>query len=191
MRDGPLCQVCSSPHRVDFEAAVIAGEPIVRVAARLSVQRDAAYRHARHMVKHDPKARQDSERRDAQRRPNLLVNEASVIHAQVAIEHTERVIDKVQRLERDARAICDEAMQEGGDRRLALDAIARLTKIVELYARMFGELQPDRPGSELTLSQAAAIFAALAPYPEARAAVALALRASMPGNVAALSAAPN
>lgn len=101
------------------------------------------------------------------------------------VVHGETLIEKVQALEAQARAIGQRA-EQAGDLRIALSAIRELTRITELQAKLAGELS-DSPTVNITLSTdrlaiRMAVLAALEKYPAARLAVAGAL-ASRAGDV--------
>lgn len=88
------------------------------------------------------------------------------------------LLDKVRELEAQARDIAGRA-NGAGDLRTALAAVRELTRIVELQAKLAGDLI-DAPTVSVTLGAdwtgvRATILSALDVYPEARVAVARAL----------------
>jgi hypothetical protein len=150
---GRPCGVCTHPARGAIDKALAAGEPIARIAARHGLSEDAVSRHnAEHLPARLARAAEREEVRQAFDAWTQLraVNAATL-------------------------AILKEA-REARDHDVALKAIARVEKQIELQARLLGELD-DRPQVNLLvapewLSVRAALLAALMPYPEARLAVA-------------------
>jgi hypothetical protein len=149
-----VCSVCTSGARERIDADLVAGEEsLKKIAALYCVSTHALGRHkARHL-------------------PGALVK------AQEAQEVTrgDDLLDKVAQLEADAHRIKQKA-EESQDYRTALQGIRELVRIVELLARLRGELQ-EAPVINLLVSPEwltvrAALLAALLPYPEARIAVA-------------------
>lgn len=151
------CTVCTHPERDALDAAIVAGEPYRGVARRAAVSPDAVERHAaRHLPAVLTKA---EDAREAARAGSLL--------------------DTIRDLAADAHRIKAKA-EEAEDLRTALDAIGKLTKIVELLAKLRGELES---GTVVNVSVSAewvtlraTILRALDPFPQARLALAEVLR---------------
>ena len=150
------CSVCGHAEREAIDAAIVAGESYRDITARFGVSGGAIGRHRAHVagVLAEAQAAQDVARGD-----DLL--------AKVAV------------LEADAKRLQDTA-EKGGDIRTALVAVRELVRIVEVLARLQGELQDGAPVNILVnpqwVSIRAVIVAALADYPEARQRVVEALR---------------
>ena len=89
------------------------------------------------------------------------------------------LLGQLERLKAEAHRIKDKA-ERAGDFRAALTGIRELVRIVELMARVSGELQEAQTVNVLIMPEWAAIRAAmmqaLAPYPAARVSVAQALQ---------------
>ena len=149
--------MCTSPARPAIDDALVAGTSAPRIAAIHRVSGDAVTRHRAHLV--------------------LPLKQAQAAQATATAEVRE-ALDVVQQLKainaaslavlRDARA--------SGDGRLVLQAVDRVQRQVELQAKLLGELD-ERPVVNVLVTQEwatvrGALLAALAPYPEARAAVA-------------------
>lgn len=147
------CTVCVHPERRAIDASLVAGEPYRVIAKRHGVSHDAVNRHR---LRHLP---------------------AAMVQANAAAEAADAndLLTKCAVLEADARRIGG-AAESAGDLRTALAAVRELVRMVELLARLRGEMD-DRPQVSLTLSPQfvaaqQAVLVALEPYPEARIAVA-------------------
>ena len=84
--------------------------------------------------------------------------------------------DLLERIEGSGRSVLFAEARHADPRELALKAVAQLRPLVELLAKLVGELD-DRPQVNLRIAPEwiaarAALLEALAPYPEARAAAA-------------------
>jgi hypothetical protein len=157
------CTICTDPERDAIDAALVAGEPFRRVAAQYAVTEQAVRRH---------------------RKAHLP---AALIKAQEAAEaaRADDLLVQLRNLTAEAHRIKDRA-ERTGDYRTALAGIGQLARIIELLARLRGELderaQIDVLVAPEWLAVRAALMAALASYPEARAAVAEQLLALEAGN---------
>jgi hypothetical protein len=157
------CTICTDPERDAIDAALVAGEPFRRVAAQYSLTEQAIRRHRKaHLPAALTKAQ---EAKEAARADDLLA--------------------QLQALTAEAHRIKNQA-ERTGDYRTALAGIRELVRIVELLAKLRGELD-ERPQLNVLvapewLAVRAALMAALASYPEARAAVAEQLLALEAGN---------
>ncbi len=151
-----VCTICTHAERPAIEAALLADQPLRDIAGRTGTTKSALDRHRDHIAK-------------------------NLVRAQGAVEmsRVDDLLGRVQGLVVEADAILREARGNGEGRNpeLALKAIDRLTKLTELFARLAGEL---REGATVNVAivQApewaalrARILAALAPHPDARAAV--------------------
>ena len=152
------CTICTCPDRDDIDRALVAGTALSEVAALFRVSDDALSRHkANHL-------------------PATLAKARGAEEAATA----DGLLSRLRKLNRETAAILKEARKEGSkDNELALKAIARVEKQIELEGRLLGELN-DRPQINLYLSPEwlelrAVIVTALAPHQEARSAVLRAL----------------
>ena len=151
------CTVCAHPERAAIDAALVAGTPNRRIATQHGLSEAAVRRHA------------------AEHLPASLVTAAGE-------EATRQALDVLQQLKtinaaaltvlRDARAAQD------GD--LALRAVDRIHRQVELQAKLLGDLD-ERPVVNLTVAPEwvalrGQLVQALAPFPEAATAVAAVLQ---------------
>lgn len=146
------CSICTHDKRNAIDAALIAGQSYRQIAARFGVSQSALSRHLRrHLVA-------------------LLAGRQEV--------DADNLLGQVADLQRQAQVIKDKAETEG-DLRTALQGIRELCRIIELLAKLRGELD-TRPVVNVLLSPQwvtvrAVLLEALSPYPEARQAAAAAL----------------
>jgi len=147
------CSICAHPERDAIDKALVAEVPLRTIADRWSVSKSALIRHKED---HLP---------------------ATMVKAK-AVEDVAHAIDVVRQL----RTINGAALhvlkdaRESRDGNLALKAIDRIQRQIELQAKLLGELD-ERPVINLLittewLTVRTALLAALAAYPEARVAVA-------------------
>jgi hypothetical protein len=157
------CTICTHPERDVIDAALVAGEAFRRVAARYKVTEQAIRRHRKAHL------------------PEVLIKAQEAAEAARADD----LLAQLRDLTAEAHRIKDRA-ERTGDYRTALAGIRELVRIVELLAKLRGELD-ERPQLNVLvvpqwLAVRAALVAALASYPEARAAVAEQLLALEAGN---------
>jgi len=112
------CTICHHRDRKAIDHALLAGEPYRQLAARTGTSTGALLRHkADHL---SATLRKAGEAEEATRGSDLLA--------------------KIGDLEADARRIAAKA-EKSNDLRTAIAAIRELTRIVELLAKLRGELQ--------------------------------------------------
>ncbi len=151
-----VCTITIHPQRAAVDAALLAGQSLRDIARQYGVSKDAVARYR---------------------------NERMPVPLAAAKERAEEtrgagIVEQIHALAADARRIGSRAEAEG-DLRTALIGVRELVRIVELQAKLSGELD-ERPQVNVLvapewLAVRGAIFAALAAHPEARAAVAHAL----------------
>ncbi len=152
------CTVCNHPNKEAIDQALIDNEPFRHIAARENVTTSALQRH----------------------KNGGHITAAMVQAAGVAeIAHADSLLDQVNELKREARAIKDKA-EQANDYKTALMGIRELTRIIELLAKLQGELQENQTINILAVSPEwvktrTAILQSLEPYPDARQAVIKAL----------------
>jgi DNA-binding transcriptional ArsR family regulator len=146
------CSICTHSSRDAIDEALIAGEAYRKISERFGVSPAALSRHLRrHLVA-------------------LLAGRREV--------EADNLLEQVADLQRQAQAIKDKA-EAAGDLKTALQGIRELVRIIELLAKLRGELD-TRPVVNVLLSSEwlqvrAVLLRALAPFPEARQAAAAAL----------------
>lgn len=155
---GRSCSVCAHADRDELERRLVAGDPIRAVARQTGVGRDALARHAASHLPSDLAALRDAGQR---------------------IE-TARALDRLEGLFAEGQEVLAAARAEGRHQ-VSLAAIRELRGVIELLARLTGELD-ERPDVVVNIASSAewlqvqtVIVGALEPYPEARLAVAEAL----------------
>ena len=150
------CTICAHPQREAIDRALVAGTSLATIATLHHVIDESLRRHR---DAHLPK---------------------SIVRAQEALD-VRQALDVVKQLKDINGATLDvlKEARDQGDPVLALTAIDRIHKQIELQAKLLGELD-DRPVTNVLiapewLGMRAALLGALAPYPEASVAVATAL----------------
>ena len=147
-----VCTVCAHPEHESIDRALVAGDPYRFISERFGTSLSAL---SRHRADHLP---------------------AALTQAKAADEaaHGDDLLSQLTDLAADARRIASKA-EDADDFRSALAGIRELVRIVELLAELRGELD-RRPVTIITspewLRLRGMLLLALAPYPEARAAVA-------------------
>lgn len=154
------CTVCQHPEREDVDRAIVADTPHAQVADRFGLSRQAVTRHRENHL--SPALQRVHEEREVARAKDLL-------------GRLEGMVDRLERFTQEAEASGKGSQFLGGMREL------RAT--VELLGKATGEL--DSGGTTVNvvnltqsaewLEVQATMLRALAPYPEARQAVARAL----------------
>jgi hypothetical protein len=152
------CTVCANPNHEQMNLALVSREPMRTIAARYAVTASALQRHKTAHL------------------PVVLAKAAAVADA---VEGT-NLLDRLKALNRETAAVLREARTDGSkDNGLALKAIARAEKQIELEGRLLGELKEGSTVNVLLTPEwttvRAAILKALEGYPAARMAVAGAL----------------
>jgi hypothetical protein len=158
------CSVCALPGRQDVDEALVAGVAYREIAKRNGCSISSLSRHRKDHIS-----------------PALRAVEAAAVESggQTTAERIQGLYGRAERIL--------EAAEADGNGGLALSSIRELRSIVELLARITGELD-TRPVTQILNVQSSqewidlrtTILAALAAYPDARMAVveALALKAA-------------
>src|ERR1700694_219363 len=110
------CSICVHDNRGEIEQALLCGDSYRIIAQRFAVSRDAVVRHRRHLP-------------------------AALAHAHEAkdIIQGDRLVGQLHDLRSEANRLKEKA-EDAGDYRTALAAVRELCRIVELIAKMTGEL---------------------------------------------------
>lgn len=151
-----ICTICAHAERAAIDAALARGAGYRDIAGQFGVSKTAVARHASEHV-------------------------AQAVASSKAAQREGAALDVVAQLKsiNGAALAVLQAARASGDHDLALKAIDRLQRQIELQAKLLGELA-DGPTVNITLAPEwvnvrTVILAALGPYGEARAAVATAL----------------
>lgn len=153
--------MCTHPARDNIDAALVSGVPYREITLQHAVKKDAISRHKKHVV-------------------GALLRACDAQELNVGTG----LVEKLRDLEINARRIATEA-ERNGDLRTALTGIRELSRIVELFAKLKGEIQDATTVNVLVAAPEWAalrsqIMQALLPYPDARFAVAQALEGGRP-----------
>jgi transposase len=168
-----MCTVCTHEKRQEIDKALVTGATHREVSERFRLSPSAVYRHKKgHLPARLKRAFEATETRKA---VELVEHRAEEKAREVA-----QAIDVVAQL----RAINSATLQvlqkarESEKHSLSLQAVDRIHRQIELQAKLLGELQ-DGGGPQVNVLIApewqevrVVVLQALAPYPEARAAVA-------------------
>jgi hypothetical protein len=151
------CTVCEHEKVEEINRLLLEGVSLRDLAGRYSVSKTALHRHKEsHLPAELTKAQEARE-----------------------IAKADSLLDQVAELRDKALSILDKA-EQAGDLRTALQGVREAKGCLELLARLQGELQEQATVNILInpqwLSLRTVILEALEPYPEARQAVARALR---------------
>jgi hypothetical protein len=111
------CTICKHSERGAIDTALVSGEPFRNIAARFATSSTALFRH---------------KRRDIPAALAIATQVAEVVHA-------DNLLDRLKQFQQETAAILREA-RATKDNDLALRAIARAEKQLELEARLIGEL---------------------------------------------------
>src|SRR5215471_2237720 len=111
------CTICSSSHRRSIDKDILVGSPLRTIADRWSVSKTALIRHRDHLS-----------------RTLLKAQEAA------QVEHADSLLEQLNHLTADARRIQEKA-ERARDYRAALAGIRELARIVDLVARLTGQIQ--------------------------------------------------
>ena len=111
------CSICSHERRSEIDQALIGGEAYRSIAKQYDASEAAMFRHKRgHLTE-------------------------AMVRSKAAKEEvqSDKLFDKLKQLHQATLTILKNA-EEGGDPRLALQAVGRAGKLLELEARLLGEL---------------------------------------------------
>lgn len=151
------CTICTHAQRAAIDRALVSGAPNRRVAEEYGVTEQAIRRHR---DRHVPEALTQAQAAEQATRAGAL-------------------LEQVEGLRNKAVAILLRA-EKSGELRTALHAIREARECIELLLEVEGRLQRGNVVNVLVAPQwielRAVILGALAPYPEARAALASALQ---------------
>lgn len=152
------CSICTHEERQAIDVALVKKTPFRNIAEQCSVSLGALSRHYNeHLPAHLVKAKE----------------EADIAHAIDVVEQLKAINSVCLRILKNAR--------DSGEDRLALSAVDRIYRQIELQAKLLGELQAQQTtvnvlvASPEWLHVRATLLGALETYPEARQAVAGAL----------------
>ena len=149
------CTICTHEQRGEINAALLNETPLRDIARRYETSKDALARHREHL-------------------PRQLVKAQEQEDVSQAID----VVKQLKAINGATLAILKEARAEGNGE-LALKAVDRIQRQLELQAKLLGELQQEGTVNVIVspewLSIRAVILSAVTPYPEAAKAITRAL----------------
>src|SRR5436309_7224230 len=116
----PTCTICSHPKLVNIDRQLLRGDRLNGIAHRFHVSPDAVGRHRRHM-------------RTAMLKAQAVAEKQDLVYGQTLIDEVKLIKADAERLQLEA-----EGRQ---DIRAALQAVCERVGIVELQAKLMGEIQ--------------------------------------------------
>ncbi len=151
------CTICTHEQRSEIDAGLLNETPLRDIARRYETSKDALSRHREHLPKQLVKAQEQED-----------------------ISQAIDVVKQLKAINGATLAILKEARAEGNGE-LALKAVDRIQRQLELQAKLLGELQQEGTINVTVSPEWAAlravVIAALRPYPDAAQAVTRALTA--------------
>jgi hypothetical protein len=169
------CSICDHPQRAALDKCLAANESNRAVSLRFGTSIAALQRHR---ANHLPKVLARAHQRAQQRQDVAHADAVGAVAQQRDEQEQAQAIDIVKQLKAVnavSVAILHEARQ-AGDRDIALRAIDRITKQIELQARLLGELEEARTQVNILASPEwitlrTTLIGVLCDFPEAQAAV--------------------
>jgi uncharacterized protein YllA (UPF0747 family) len=150
-----VCTICTHEQRPGINAALLNETPLRDIARRYATSKDALSRHRDHLLRQLVKAQEQED-----------------------VSQAIDVVKQLKAINGATLAILKEARDEGNGE-LALKAVDRIQRQLELQAKLLGELQQEGTinvsVSPEWLTLRAVLIQALQPYPEAARAVSKAL----------------
>lgn len=176
MKKGRACTVCQNPERYEVEKGLVEGRSYRDLAGQFGLSRSALGRHHQaHLPGHLRQALQADEAR--------RVAKLSGLRDSRQTEDTRQALDVLQQL-RIINSACLEVLKNARESKrdgTLLQAVDRIHRQIELQARLLGDLETGPQVNVLLAPEwtevRQTLLVALAPHPEAREAVAAALRA--------------
>jgi hypothetical protein len=157
------CTCCTHPQRADIDRALIAGGALRNIAERFGLSTTALHRHKSDHL------------------PPAMVKAAELED----VAHALDVVQQLRAINAASLTVLKEA-RAAGDGALALKAIDRIQKQIELQAKLLGELQDGATVNILVspewLAVRSALMTTLTRYPDARLAVVESLTALESGS---------
>jgi NADH dehydrogenase/NADH:ubiquinone oxidoreductase subunit G len=169
------CAVCRHPQRADIDRALVGNETNRDVSIRFGPSIPALQRHRAH---HLPKVLARAQQRAQQRQDAAHADAVGAVAQQRQEQEQEQALDVVKQLKvvnATSVAILHEARQ-AGDRDTALRAIDRITKQIEVQAKLLSQLEESRTEVNILataewIALRTTLISVLCDFPDAQAAV--------------------
>ncbi len=146
------CSVCTHPRREEVDAELVSGTPLRNIAEQFRLKTTSLHRHKNSHLPADLAKAQEAE----------------------VVAAADSLLSRLEHLTEEAHRLKGKA-EKGGDLRTALSAVRELVRMVELLAKLRGELDESPKVAVVALPQWQIVMQALGQYPDARLAVARAL----------------
>jgi len=172
------CTICDHPDRADIDKALVAGESFRKIAGRSGTTTSSLFRHRQsHLAELLARAKNTFAAKETARTQELISHQETC-----EAEKDRQALDVMQQLKA-INAACLEVLTQAraeGKHSILLRAVDRIARQIELQARLLGQIQESQTVNVAILPEwhglRQVVLEALRPYPEARIAVALALR---------------
>ena len=165
------CTICRHKDRKRIDRAVIAGGVIRRIAKDFDVSEPSLRRHVKGCIADKVQKTQKAIEKNLEE----AVAEEAAEETRIALD----VVSDLKAINLACKEVLEKAREQGHDETL-LRAVDRIHKQIELQARLLGELEDSKTINIITspvwIEIRSTIIHALGPYPEARIAVAQALK---------------
>jgi hypothetical protein len=166
------CSVCKHERRSEIESAMVAGRPLRVIGKEFSIGKNAIDRHQkRHLAQSIANASQA---------PEVVRGDVLLAQLQGQRARADQLYREAERILRRAQARRDHGTSLAAIR-AAASTLAEIRSSLELLAKLAGQLRESPTINILVSSEwgrvRAAVIVALAPFPDARAAVSQALLA--------------
>jgi len=148
------CTVCSHPDRQGIDQALVSGTSLRVVAEQFRLKPTSLHRHNHRHI------------------PTSLAR----AHDARVVAAADGLLEQLEDLTAEAHRLKAKA-EKKGDLRTALSAVRELVRMVELLAKLRGELDESPKVALVAVPEWRTVLGALDPYPEARLAVGRALEA--------------
>jgi hypothetical protein len=134
------CTICQHPQRAEIDKALVAGEPLRNVAECYATSATALHRHKAHIGQALANAARNGAAEQEARAATLARQ-----HAAQEAADARQVLDVLQQLKAintSSLAILKDA-RDGKQHGIALQAIDRVHRQIELQAKLLGDLQQE------------------------------------------------
>src|SRR6516164_5344178 len=112
-----ICSICTHPQRERIDKALLAGQPLREITGRVPIRKSALHRHKRHL-------------------------QTTLTQAKTAEEalRGDSLLEDLQSLAAEANRLKQKA-ERSGDLRTAMAGLRELARLIEIRARVVGELR--------------------------------------------------
>ncbi len=155
------CSICHHPFKIEIDKQILDGTPLSAIEGQFGINRKSLMNHRDDCITSDMAKAAEDEQEEAKERGEDLWTQLKELRTR-----TQAILDKVE---------------AGASYKTALSAIRELTRLLELQARIQGQIDANRItiNQQVNIYQSAewdrvgeVLYEILGPYPELRALVA-------------------